>query len=47
MPTKDSQGCGGKSEAIAICKQDLARTLTEGEFRKSLERIWAKERSTQ
>ena len=28
-------------------KRELARTLTEGEFRKSLERIWAKERSTQ
>jgi len=47
MSTKDSQGCGGKSKAIAICKQDLARPLNEGESRKSLERIWAKERSTQ
>jgi len=30
-----------------IRKRDLAQPLTEGEFRKSLERIWAKERSTQ
>jgi len=28
-------------------KRELARPLNEGEFRKSLERIWAKERSTQ
>jgi len=47
MPTKDSQGCGGKSKAIAIRKRDLARPLSEGESRKSLERIWTKQRSTQ
>jgi len=42
MPTKDSQGCGGKSEAIAICKQDLAEPLSEGQFCRTLKRIWAK-----
>jgi len=47
MPTEDHQGCGDKPKAIANGKQDLARPLNVGELRKSLERIWAKERSTQ
>ena len=27
--------------SITLRKRDLARTLSEGEFRKTLERIWA------
>jgi len=47
MPTEDHKGCGDKPKAIGNGKQDLAEPRSEGQFRKTLERTWAKERSTQ
>jgi len=46
MPTEDHQGCGSKPKAIPNGKQDLAEPLSEGQFCRTLEGIWAKVQRT-